>query len=728
MAQQISALTPIDPFPSRVLPQDRFDQAVRTNMSQLSDMIGELNNSFIPSVNTISTQVENDASTASTSATTATNKAQEATTAAGTATTKAGEASTSATTASNKAGEAAASALLAQQVVGSGLATTSNAGLVKPDGTTISVGSDGRIAKNVYTSNVNIYVSKTGNDNNDGLTSSTPVLTVTRALTIAAGISTTETITVHFGEGDWGDVVVRESNIAATTFNVRSINANNKAHFTTLTIYGLQSYLYDIDCDYIECHRSRTDIYRCRFGKITSDDFSSVTLRTSAFVKPQEVNAIFAATTRSMLTIPNGTAVTLESDLTQEYFAYCYNRSSVYVGPSVTFTGTFSGKKYLADVGAQFITGRNPSTYPGTQDGVGNYIIDTIPQQGVVLTTGDQEIGGTKTFNGSGYLIDIKGSSTAFNGMNVYIMKRDKTQATQDATNNTGNFAINIRDKAGEVIGAIRGGLNSDSTTNLQMQTSGSISSQKNRTATVNLNVKADGTQEVSLQGHVIPYVDNRYSIGYGDMRWSVVYAATATINTSDERIKSNITPIPDAALDAWGEVNWVQYQFNDALAEKGDNARLHTGAVAQHIDSIFKARYLDATRYGLFCHDSWEAEDWDETIIDKEAVTETVTVVDKEAVYATRTVVISPAYTDEEGVEHPAETMEEQYEVSPEVSHEEQRVIEPEVSHVEHHHRDAGDLYSLRYEECFAMEAAYQRRKVAQLEARLAALEAKLG
>lgn len=125
MAQQITSLTPIDPFPSRVLPQDRFDQAVRTNMSQLSGMIGELNDSFIPSVNTISTQVEEDASTASTKAsqanTSATNAANSATSAgqsATTASTKAGEASTSATNAANSA--SAAETIVSAIMVNSG--------------------------------------------------------------------------------------------------------------------------------------------------------------------------------------------------------------------------------------------------------------------------------------------------------------------------------------------------------------------------------------------------------------------------------------------------------------------------------------------------------------------------------------------------------------------------------------------------------------------------------
>ena len=133
MAQQITTLTPIDPFPSRVLPQDRFDQAVRTNMSQLSDMVAQLNSDFIPDANALATEVENNASTASTkatqaanSATTATNKASEATTAASTATTKASQASTSATNAANSASAAAQSAQQAEDAATNTVKLTGN--------------------------------------------------------------------------------------------------------------------------------------------------------------------------------------------------------------------------------------------------------------------------------------------------------------------------------------------------------------------------------------------------------------------------------------------------------------------------------------------------------------------------------------------------------------------------------------------------------------------------
>ena len=54
---------------------------------------------------------------------------------------------------------------------------------------------------------------------------------------------------------------------------------------------------------------------------------------------------------------------------------------------------------------------------------------------------------------------------------------------------------------------------------------------------------------------------------------------------------------------------------------------------------------------------------------------------------------------------------------VTPERKHTEKRLV-----------RAAGDLWMIRYEEANAMEAACQRRKNARLEARIAALEAKLG
>lgn len=145
--------------------------------------------------------------------------------------------------------------------------------------------------------------------------------------------------------------------------------------------------------------------------------------------------------------------------------------------------------------------------------------------------------------------------------------------------------------------------------------------------------------------------VANLASVGSASSPMAHVYATTGTVETSDERLKQSIQSIPDDVLDAWGEVGWVQYQLKDAVEKKGADARLHSGAVAQRIDAIFKSHGLDASRYGLFCYDVWEE---DET-------------------------------------------------------------------------QPAGDRFSLRYEEALAMEAAFQRRRADRLEARIAALEARL-
>lgn len=159
------------------------------------------------------------------------------------------------------------------------------------------------------------------------------------------------------------------------------------------------------------------------------------------------------------------------------------------------------------------------------------------------------------------------------------------------------------------------------------------------------------------------PYPDNELLLGTADSRWKQIYAGTATISTSDERQKTDISGVPDAVLDAWETVDFVQFRFCDAVAEKGSDARLHSGLIAQRIGEAFKARGLDASDYGLFCFDQWDEQE---------------------------------KQVDEKG-----------------------RVLQAAMP--------AGDRYSLRYEEALCMEAACQRRRADRAEARIAALEERL-
>lgn len=104
--------------------------------------------------------------------------------------------------------------------------------------------------------------------------------------------------------------------------------------------------------------------------------------------------------------------------------------------------------------------------------------------------------------------------------------------------------------------------------------------------------------------GTVRPTQDNVYDNGAASFRWRTIFAGTGTINTSDETTKADIGSVPDEWLDAWGDVEWVRYKFRDAIALKGDDARWHTGLVAQQIERAFSARGLDAFEIGLLCRD----------------------------------------------------------------------------------------------------------------------------
>lgn len=180
---------------------------------------------------------------------------------------------------------------------------------------------------------------------------------------------------------------------------------------------------------------------------------------------------------------------------------------------------------------------------------------------------------------------------------------------------------------------------------------------------------------------HVAPSEsrDDAESVGTASARFSTVYAATGSINTSDARLKTGVASIPDAAFRAWGKVGFKLFQFIGAVEEKGaEAARLHVGVIAQEVAEAFESEGLDASRFGLFCYDEWEDAYEEKFVVDAE-----------------------PVFDDDGNEVVPAE------------KHVERTLVRP-----------AGSRYSIRYDEALALECAYQRWRLEQIEARLASLE----
>ncbi len=126
----------------------------------------------------------------------------------------------------------------------------------------------------------------------------------------------------------------------------------------------------------------------------------------------------------------------------------------------------------------------------------------------------------------------------------------------------------------------------------------------------------------IDTGGNVRPGTDNSQSVGAAPARWSVIYAGTGTINTSDAREKSwggALTAAEQAAARRIAlELGF--YQWNHAIAAKGPGgARRHFGARAQQIWAIMADEGLidpliegvtPDSRYAFLCHDAWAADE----------------------------------------------------------------------------------------------------------------------
>lgn len=105
-----------------------------------------------------------------------------------------------------------------------------------------------------------------------------------------------------------------------------------------------------------------------------------------------------------------------------------------------------------------------------------------------------------------------------------------------------------------------------------------------------------------------LPDGDNNMGLGSSGKRWTAVYAVNGTIQTSDANSKQDIADLDEAEKRVAVRIKGLikKFRFKDAVVKKGDAARIHVGVIAQEVRDAFTAEGLDATRYGLFCSDTW--------------------------------------------------------------------------------------------------------------------------
>lgn len=108
--------------------------------------------------------------------------------------------------------------------------------------------------------------------------------------------------------------------------------------------------------------------------------------------------------------------------------------------------------------------------------------------------------------------------------------------------------------------------------------------------------------------GFVLPHTDDTQYLGYTGVRWKAVYAVNGTIQTSDGREKTEIDSLSVAEKAVAVKLKSLlkKFKFTAAVSEKGDNARIHVGIIAQDVKTAFESEGLDPYSYGVFCYDKW--------------------------------------------------------------------------------------------------------------------------
>jgi hypothetical protein len=101
---------------------------------------------------------------------------------------------------------------------------------------------------------------------------------------------------------------------------------------------------------------------------------------------------------------------------------------------------------------------------------------------------------------------------------------------------------------------------------------------------------------------------DNSMDLGDLTVRWDDVYATNGTIQTSDRNEKQDIRDITEAETRVAQACKGLlkAYRWKDAVAEKGEEARIHFGIIAQDLQDAFAAEGLDAGRYAMFIRGTW--------------------------------------------------------------------------------------------------------------------------
>ena len=204
----------------------------------------------------------------------------------------------------------------------------------------------------------------------------------------------------------------------------------------------------------------------------------------------------------------------------------------------------------------------------------------------------------------------------------------------------------------------------------------------------------ASANMQFGTTSLIYPSVDDAADLGAASRRFDDIYATNATIQTSDRNEKQDIASLTATEMLVAKRISalFKTFRWKDKVAAKGNDARTHTGIIAQDVQAAFTAEGLDAGDYALFISTTWWEHD-----VDVPAVEAVAEVTDEDGNVTTEAVEAADAYTRTETYDTEDE--------APEGATSKTRM-------------------GIRYPELLSFVAAYNEQRFAAIETRLTALE----
>jgi hypothetical protein len=271
---------------------------------------------------------------------------------------------------------------------------------------------------------------------------------------------------------------------------------------------------------------------------------------------------------------------------------------------------SFSGNSSTA--GTRMNLGTNLAPWGVFNWGVGSIPAPTTGGTGYLKQDGTWAAGtGVTSVGGTGSVSGLTLSGTVTSTGNL-TLGGTLSLTSGNVTGALGYTPYNSSNPSGYITSSGTSAKVGDATSNYQTVLVGTIVGLKSNATTAALvNSSSNGVffNGASSPPTLSPTTDNSYSCGFSSFRWTVIYATTGTINTSDRNEKEDIEELSLAELAVARRIKSLikKFRFKDAVQSKGSQARIHVGAIAQEVQDAFTAEGLNANHYGLFCSDTSE-------------------------------------------------------------------------------------------------------------------------